>query len=218
MCLVMIDNYDSFTYNLVQIFAEFAVETLVFRHDKVSLEQIARLEPRWICISPGPKDPAQAGISLAVVERFGGHTPLLGVCLGMQVINEAFGGRTARAPLPVHGKASLVYHQGQGIFAGLPSPFRAARYHSLQVIPAGPELEPLAQAEDGVIMGLRHRHWPIWGVQFHPESFFTEHGLEMIENFLRLEPGFRSGPPLASAPGERFPRWRQTGRGLGDRP
>jgi anthranilate synthase component 2 len=208
MRLVMIDNYDSFTYNLVQLFAEFAVETQVFRHDEVSLSRIAQLEPRWICISPGPKDPAHAGISRQVVERFGQSTPLLGVCLGMQVINETFGGRTVRAPLPMHGKASRVIHGGQGIFAGLPSPFWAARYHSLQVMPTGGELEPLARAEDGVIMGLRHGRWPIWGVQFHPESFFTEHGLEMILNFLRLEPGFQGGLPPAPQAGQRFPRWR----------
>ncbi|MBI4797658.1 MAG: aminodeoxychorismate/anthranilate synthase component II, partial [Desulfarculus sp.] len=198
MRLLMIDNYDSFTYNLVQLFAEFAVEPLVFRHDQVSLAEIARLRPHWICVSPGPKDPAQAGISRQVVERFGSETPVLGVCLGMQVIGEVFGGRTARAPLPVHGKASRVFHQGQGIFAGLPSPFLAARYHSLQVILGGDDLEPLAWAEDGVLMGLRHRQYPIWGVQFHPESFFTQHGLEMARNFLALHPGVQAGPALAA--------------------
>lgn len=207
MRLLMIDNYDSFTYNLVQLFAEFAVETLVFRHDQVSLDQIAGLRPHWICVSPGPKDPAQAGISRQVVERFGRQTPLLGVCLGMQVIGEVFGGRTERAPLPVHGKASRVHHGGQGIFAGLPSPFMAARYHSLQVILGGGDLEPLARAEDGVLMGLRHRQYPIWGVQFHPESFFTQHGLEMARNFLALHPGFQAGTALEAPAGQRFPRW-----------
>jgi anthranilate synthase component 2 len=208
MRLVMIDNYDSFTYNLVQLFAEFAVETLVFRHDQVDLTRLAQLNPQWICISPGPKDPSQAGISRQVVECLGPHIPLLGVCLGMQVINEAFGGRTIRAPLPMHGKGSRVFHRGRGIFAGLPSPLRAARYHSLQVLMSDGDLEPLAWAEDGVVMGLRHRQRPIWGVQFHPESFFTEHGLEMILNFLRLEPRFKGGLPQAPAPWLRFPRWR----------
>ncbi|MFH1033627.1 MAG: aminodeoxychorismate/anthranilate synthase component II [Pseudomonadota bacterium] len=218
MRLVMIDNYDSFTYNLVQLFAEFAVQTLVFRHDQVNLTRIAQLRPNWLCISPGPKDPAHAGISREVVERFGTGTPLLGVCLGMQVINEAFGGRTARAPRPMHGKASRITHQGQGIFAGLPSPFLAARYHSLQVVPDGDELEPLARAEDGVIMGLRHVHWPIWGVQFHPESFFTEHGLEMISNFLLLDPEFQGGPHSARPGGRRFPRWLKASSAPGGQP
>ncbi|CAO0820731.1 Anthranilate synthase component 2 [Desulfarculales bacterium] len=217
MRLVMIDNYDSFTYNLVQLFAEFEVETLVFRHDQVSLEHLASLKPQWICISPGPKDPAHAGISRQVVECFGERTPLLGVCLGMQVINETFGGRTARAPLPMHGKASRVFHHGQGIFAGLPSPFLAARYHSLQVILSGDDLTPLAQAEDGVVMGLCHVQWPIWGVQFHPESFFTEHGLAMTHNFLNLAPGFAAEPPLATSQQGRFPRWRQAPQALGGR-
>lgn len=206
MLLAMIDNYDSFTYNLYQLFAEFGLDIQVFRHDRISLEELEALSPDWLCISPGPKDPAQAGISLAVVRRFAGRLPILGVCLGMQVISEAFGGSTRRAPLPVHGKTCAVSHQGRGIFQGLPSPFSVARYHSLQVILGSQELEPLAWAPDQVLMGLAHRRWPVWGVQFHPESFLTQHGLEMAANFLALAPGFGAALP-AGHPGERFPRW-----------
>lgn len=206
MLLAMIDNYDSFTYNLYQLFAEFGLDIQVFRHDRISLEELEALGPDWLCISPGPKDPAQAGISLAVVRRFAGRLPILGVCLGMQVINEAFGGSTRRAPLPVHGKTCAVSHQGRGIFLGLPSPFSVARYHSLQVILGSQELEPLAWAPDQVLMGLAHRRWPIWGVQFHPESFLTQYGLEMAANFLALAPGFGAALP-AVPPGDRFPRW-----------
>lgn len=206
MLLAMIDNYDSFTYNLYQLFAEFGLDIQVFRHDRISLEELEALSPDWLCISPGPKDPAQAGISLAVVRRFAGRLPILGVCLGMQVINEAFGGSTRRAPLPVHGKTCAVNHAGRGIFQGLPSPFSVARYHSLQVILGSQELEPLAWAPDQVLMGLAHRRWPIWGVQFHPESFLTQYGLEMAANFLALAPGFGAALP-AGPPGDRFPRW-----------
>ncbi len=209
MRLVMIDNYDSFTYNLVQLFAEFALDILVFRHDQVGLEEITAIQPDWICISPGPRDPAHAGISAEVVRRFSGLVPILGVCLGMQVINEVYGGRTSRAPLPVHGKASRVHHQGRGIFSGLPSPFLAARYHSLQVELGSGDLEPLAWAEDGVLMGLGHRYLPVWGVQFHPESFFSEHGLEMAANFLGLVPRFAVMAARPWERGERFPRWRR---------
>jgi anthranilate synthase component 2 len=186
MRLVMIDNYDSFTYNLVQLFYEFDLEVLVFRHDAVSLPQIDALQPDWICISPGPKAPAQAGISRAVISRFYQEIPILGVCLGHQAINEVFGGATVKAPVPVHGKCHQVFHHGRGIFAGLPSPFAAARYHSLMASPHSPELEVTARTEDGVIMGLSHRRYPLHGVQFHPESFLTEHGHALAENFLRL--------------------------------
>jgi anthranilate synthase component 2 len=186
MRLVMIDNYDSFTYNLVQLFYEFDLEVLVFRHDAVTLAQIEALKPRWLCISPGPKAPAQAGISKAVVAHFYRRVPILGVCLGHQAINEVFGGTTVKAPVPVHGKRHQVFHQGRGLFAGLPSPFGAARYHSLAAAPASPELEVTAVSEDGVVMGLSHRHYPLHGVQFHPESFLTDYGLELAANFLRL--------------------------------
>ncbi|MFZ5452909.1 MAG: anthranilate synthase component II [Thermodesulfobacteriota bacterium] len=202
MRLVMIDNYDSFTYNLVQLFYEFDLEVLVFRHDAVSLSQIAGLEPDWLCISPGPKAPAQAGISKDVISHFYKKIPILGVCLGHQAINEVFGGATVKAPVPVHGKRHQVRHRGQGLFAGLPSPFGAARYHSLMAAPNSPELEVTAWSEDGVVMGLSHRRYPLHGVQFHPESFLTDHGQALAENFLRLarlgEKGHR--PPYRSPP------------------
>ncbi len=186
MRLVMIDNYDSFTYNLVQLFYEFDLEVLVFRHDAITLAEIAALHPRWLCISPGPKDPAQAGISKAVIAHFYQDLPILGVCLGHQAINEVFGGATTCAPVPVHGKRSQVFHQRQGIFAGLPSPFWAARYHSLMARPCSPELEITAWTRDGVVMGLSHRRFPLHGVQFHPESFLTQGGVALVANFLRL--------------------------------
>jgi len=192
MRLVMIDNYDSFTYNLVQLFYEFDLEVLVFRHDAVTLEAIADLKPRWLCISPGPKAPAQAGISKRVIAHFHRQLPILGVCLGHQALNEVFGGGTARAPVPVHGKQHLVFHTGQGLFKGLPSPFGAARYHSLMAVPGtSAELEITAWTTDGVIMGLSHRHFPLHGVQFHPESFLTSHGRQLAANFLEL--GVRDG-------------------------
>jgi len=186
MRLVMIDNYDSFTYNLVQLFYEFSLEVIVRRHDAIDLEGIAALRPQWLCISPGPKAPAAAGISKAVIARFYRQIPILGVCLGMQAINEVFGGTTELAPVPVHGKRHQVYHCGQGLFAGLPSPFGAARYHSLMVRPAGDILMVTARSGDGVIMGLSHPHYPLHGVQFHPESFLTEYGHELVGNFLGL--------------------------------
>ncbi|MCX5889362.1 MAG: aminodeoxychorismate/anthranilate synthase component II [Deltaproteobacteria bacterium] len=186
MRLVMIDNYDSFTYNLVQLFYEFDLEVLVFRHDAITLEAIEALKPRWLCISPGPKAPAQAGVSKSVIAHFYRMVPILGVCLGHQAINEVFGGATVRAPVPVHGKQSQVFHEGRGLFAGLPSPFAAARYHSLMAALDSPELEVTARTEDGVIMGLSHRRYPLHGVQFHPESFLTSHGRELAANFLRL--------------------------------
>jgi anthranilate synthase component 2 len=186
MRLVMIDNYDSFTYNLVQLFYEFDLEVLVFRHDAITLAEIEALKPRWLCISPGPKAPAQAGISKAVIAHFYRKVPILGVCLGHQALNEVFGGATVKAPVPVHGKQSQVFHPGSGLFAGLPSPFAAARYHSLMAAPDSPELEVTARSEDGVIMGLSHRRYPLHGVQFHPESFLTSHGRELAANFLGL--------------------------------
>ncbi len=191
MRLLVIDNYDSFTWNLVQLFAAFGVEVIVRRNDAVSLGGIDALQPRWICISPGPRDPAHAGISRSVIERFGRRVPILGVCLGMQAINEVFGGRTVQAPLPVHGKRDAVYHDGAGVFAGLPSPFAAARYHSLCVEVRSSELVVCAHTADGVVMGLRHAAWPIVGVQFHPESFLSEHGTGIAANFLSLDPEFR---------------------------
>ena len=195
MRLVMIDNYDSFTYNLVQLFYEFDLEVLVFRHDAVTIPQISALQPDWLCISPGPKAPAQAGISKAVISHFYQEIPILGVCLGHQAINEVCGGATVKAPAPVHGKRHQVFHSGQGLFAGLPSPFAAARYHSLMAVPNSGELEVTARSADGVIMGLSHRYWPLHGVQFHPESFLTHHGHTLAENFLRLGVGARGHRP-----------------------
>jgi anthranilate synthase component 2 len=184
MRLVMIDNYDSFTYNLVQLFYEFDLEVLAFRHDEIGLDGIAALNPDWLCISPGPKAPDQAGISKAAIAYFCRSIPILGVCLGHQAINEVFGGATVKAPVPVHGKRQPVFHTGQGVFKGLPSPFPAARYHSLMARPASPYLEVTAVTEDGVIMGLKHCHFPLHGVQFHPESFLTSHGHALAANFL----------------------------------
>ena len=206
MRLLMIDNYYSFTYNLVQLFYEFGVEILVFRHDRISIEKIESLKPDWICLSPGPKTPAHAGISQETVRRFGARIPILGVCLGMQVINEVFGGRTVRAPVPVHGKCSMVNHTGQGLFRGLPSPFRAARYHSLRVSLNSPELTVTARSEDGVVMGIGHKVMPIQGVQFHPESFMTEYGLRLAANFLSLNDAW-PGWDETSDSADKFPRW-----------
>jgi anthranilate synthase component 2 len=184
MRLVMIDNYDSFTYNLVQLFYEFDLEVLVFRHDEIGLDGIAALNPDWLCISPGPKAPDQAGISKAAIAHFYRSIPILGVCLGHQALNEVFGGATVKAPIPVHGKRHPVFHTGQGVFKGLPSPFMAARYHSLMAHPTSPDLKVTATTEDGVIMGLKHRRFPLHGVQFHPESFLTSHGHALAANFL----------------------------------
>ncbi len=191
MRLVMIDNYDSFTYNLVQLFSEFDLEILVYRHDAIGLAGIAALNPDWLCISPGPKAPAQAGISKAAIARFYRSIPIFGVCLGHQAINEVFGGATVKAPVPVHGKRHQVFHGGQGVFQGLPSPFPAARYHSLMAVPSSPDLEITAQTADGVIMGLAHRGFPLHGVQFHPESFLTSHGHTLAANFLSLSSKFK---------------------------
>lgn len=220
MRLVMIDNYDSFTFNLVQLFYEFDLEVLVFRHDGIGLNEIERLKPEWICVSPGPKDPASAGISKDVVKHFAEHVPILGVCLGMQVINEVFGGRTLKSPVPMHGKRCRVQHSGAGIFAGIPSPFWAARYHSLCIeMPrdrsaiavegfpgSSDDLSPVAFAPDGVVMGVQHRSWPLCGVQFHPESFLTEFGLELVANFLALKSDCSIPRPFAGDDPDRFPR------------
>jgi anthranilate synthase component 2 len=189
MRLVMIDNYDSFTYNLVQLFFEFDLEVLVFRHDEIDLAGIAALRPHWLCISPGPKAPEQAGISKAVIAQFYQQIPILGVCLGHQALNEVFGGATVKAPIPVHGKRHQIFHKGRGVFKDLPSPFDAARYHSLVAVLNSPELEVTAWTEDGVVMGLQHRHFPLHGVQFHPESFLTSHGHALAANFLRERVG-----------------------------
>lgn len=186
--LLVLDNYDSFTYNLVQMFMLYDVEIMVYRSDKISVEEVEGIDPDYILISPGPKDPSHTGISIPVIHAFKGRVPILGICLGMQCINEAFGGKTVRSHLPVHGKTSRVEHKGEYIFYGLPAPFTAARYHSLISDPVGEGLQITACSDDGVIMGLSHPKLPIHGLQFHPESFMTEHGLKLVDNFLRLGP------------------------------
>ena len=184
MNVLIIDNYDSFTYNLYQAFAVMVDEVFVYRNDRISIEEIRTLQPDKIVISPGPKTPQESGISKSVVETFGSKVPILGVCLGMQVINEVFGGETPRAPLPVHGKRSKVFHDGSEIFSGVPSPFSVARYHSLQCLVRSRDIVVTAEADDGVVMALQHYNKPLYGVQFHPESFLTEHGQTIIKNFL----------------------------------
>jgi anthranilate synthase component 2 len=185
--LLMIDNYDSFTYNLVQYFGELGEDVRVARNDEITLAGIETLAPDRICISPGPCSPNEAGVSLAVLEAFAGRLPVLGVCLGHQAIGQAFGGRVVRAGVLMHGKTAPIHHTGTGVFAGLPSPFTAARYHSLAVERASlPDcLEVTAWTDDGEIMGLRHRALAVEGVQFHPESIATEHGHALLQNFLR---------------------------------
>ena len=186
--LLVIDNYDSFTYNLVQYFGELGAELLVKRNDEITLEEIAALHPERICISPGPCTPKEAGISCDVIREFGPRVPLLGVCLGHQAIGDVFGGDVVRAGRLMHGKTSPILHDGKGVFAGLPSPFEATRYHSLLVkretFPA--VLEIAAETAEGEIMGLRHREFPIHGVQFHPESILTLEGKKLLQNFLSL--------------------------------
>ena len=184
----MIDNYDSFTHNLVQMFMRYDLAINVVRCDKITLPQMSQMAPDYMVISPGPKDPAHSGVSVDVVKFFAGKIPILGVCLGMQCINEAFGGVTVRAPMPVHGKTSRIFHDGNGVFKGIPSPFTAARYHSLMIDPKSTGLLITAKSDDGVIMGISHPSFPVFGVQFHPESFMTDHGFALIENFLRSGP------------------------------
>jgi anthranilate synthase component 2 len=187
--LLVIDNYDSFTYNLVQMFRCYDLAIAVHRADKISLAQVERFGPDYVLISPGPKDPAHAGISRELIRVFYHEVPILGVCLGMQCINEVFGGETVRAALPVHGKTSMISHRGESVFRGLVSPFRAARYHSLATcVDEGGGLKVSAMSDDGVAMGLYHPDYPLHGVQFHPESFLTEHGYALIETFLKLGP------------------------------
>ena len=188
MGVVVIDNYDSFTYNLVQYLGELGAEVTVFRNDQVTLAELEALHPSHIVISPGPGTPEDGGISNEVIRRFAPLTPILGVCLGHQCIGHVFGGKVGRAPRLMHGKTSLIYHTGQGIFNGIPSPFEATRYHSLIVQePLPPELEMLAFTSEGEIMALRHRRYPTVGVQFHPESILTQHGRQLLRNFLTGE-------------------------------
>ena len=185
--LLMIDNYDSFTYNLVQYLGELGEEVKVARNDELTVDAIEALAPRRIVISPGPCTPNEAGVSLDLIRRFAGRVPILGVCLGHQAIGQAFGGRIVHAKTLMHGKVSSIVHRGAGVFRGIPAPFQATRYHSLAIdrerCPA--ELEVTAWTEDGEIMGVRHRELPVEGVQFHPESILTEHGHALLGNFLR---------------------------------
>lgn len=184
--LLMIDNYDSFTYNLVQYFSELGEKVVVYRNDEITLEKIAQLNPGRIVISPGPCTPNEAGVSLAVINQFSQKIPVLGVCLGHQSIGQAFGGRVVHAKQLMHGKTSPIFHHNTGVFRGLPSPFTATRYHSLVVERSTlPDcLEITAWTEDGEIMGIRHKTLAIEGIQFHPESILSEHGHQMLENFL----------------------------------
>lgn len=189
--LLMIDNYDSFTYNLVQYFGELGAEVQVFRNDQVSVAEIERMKPAQIVISPGPCTPNEAGVSSNVIRTFAGRVPLLGVCLGHQCIGQVFGGKVVRARAVMHGKTSAIHHNGMGVFGGLPNPFQATRYHSLVVardsLPACLEITAWTEDADGAfdeVMGLRHRDLPVEGVQFHPESILTEHGHQLLKNFL----------------------------------
>lgn len=190
--LLMIDNYDSFTYNLVQYLGELGQDVKVVRNDELTVEQIARLAPERIVISPGPCTPNEAGVSLELIERLAGRIPILGVCLGHQSIGQAFGGRVVRAKRIMHGKTSMIRHTGVGVFAGLPDPYEATRYHSLVVeadsLPDCLEITAWTENEDGSmeeIMGLRHRTLAVEGVQFHPESILTQHGHALLRNFLQ---------------------------------
>ena len=186
--ILLLDNYDSFTYNLAQYLGELGCTLEVHRNDKISVEEIARRKPDRIVISPGPCTPQQAGISVELVRRLAGKFPILGVCLGHQAIGAAFGGNVIRAPRLFHGKTSEIQHDGKGIFISLPNPFTATRYHSLIVdrksLPR--ELQITAETRDGIIMGVRHRKWKVEGVQFHPESVLTESGKQLLKNFLAL--------------------------------
>jgi anthranilate synthase/aminodeoxychorismate synthase-like glutamine amidotransferase len=186
--ILVVDNYDSFTYNLVQYLGELGATMRVVRNDKISVEEVARVAPDGIVISPGPGNPDGAGISLALIRRFHETTPILGVCLGHQAIGQAFGGTVNRARKQLHGKTSRIHHDGRGVFAALPQDFEATRYHSLVVLDQGfpADLEVSARAEDGEIMGLRHRRFPVEGVQFHPESILTGQGKALLRNFLGL--------------------------------
>ncbi len=185
--MLVIDNYDSFTFNLVQYLGELGEHPEVHRNDRITLDEIASMQPDHILISPGPCTPHEAGISVELIKRFSGKIPILGVCLGHQSIAEAFGGKVIRAPRLMHGKTSPIEHDGSGVFAGLPSPFTATRYHSLIVEEPLPEiLQRTAWTGEGELMGLAHKSHPTFGVQFHPESILTEHGHRMLKNFLEV--------------------------------
>lgn len=185
---ILIDNYDSFTYNLWHFFGSLGAEVVVYRNDQITTDEVMAQNPQGIILSPGPCDPDRAGICLELIENAAGKVPVFGVCLGLQSIGQAFGGKISRGPTPMHGKISSVTHSNEGVFQDLPSPFNATRYHSLVVDRTTlPEcLEITAETEDGMIMGLQHRVLPIHGVQFHPESIASEHGHALLQNFLRI--------------------------------
>ncbi len=191
--LLMIDNYDSFTYNIVQYFGQLGEEVRVYRNDRITLGEIGAMQPERLVISPGPCSPEEAGISVAAIRHFAGKLPILGVCLGHQAIGAAFGGNVVRSVSLMHGKTSAIHHDGKEIFAGLANPFQATRYHSLVVDrPTLPDcLEVTAWVDNGEIMGLRHRDLPLWGVQFHPESILTEGGMDLLGNFLKISAASR---------------------------
>jgi anthranilate synthase component II len=186
--LLVIDNYDSFTFNLVQMFRGFELDISVFRADALSVEDVASRRPDYVLVSPGPKSPSAAGISTELIRRCQSEFPILGVCLGMQCMNEAFGGSTVHAPVPMHGKTSCVEHDRTGLFEGVPTPLTVARYHSLAITHVSESLRVNARSPDGVPMAVQHAHHPLFGVQFHPESFLTQHGITLVENFLRSGP------------------------------
>jgi len=186
--LLVIDNYDSFTFNLVQMFRSYELEISVFRADCLSVEDALQACPDYVLVSPGPKSPSAAGISTELIRRCQGKLPVLGVCLGMQCMNEAFGGSTVHAPVPMHGKTSSVHHDGTGLFEGVPQPLTVARYHSLAIAGTSESLKVNARSADGVPMAVQHVRHPLFGVQFHPESFLTQHGFRLVENFLRSGP------------------------------
>jgi anthranilate synthase/aminodeoxychorismate synthase-like glutamine amidotransferase len=208
--ILLIDNYDSFVYNLARYVRELGQTPLVRRHDAITAEEILALAPSHIIISPGPCSPNEAGVSTEVVRRVGPTIPILGVCLGHQCIGAAYGGEIVRAGRPMHGKTSRIHHDGTGLFTGLPSPFRATRYHSLVIAPASvpPELEITATSEDGEIMAVQHARFPVYGVQFHPESVLTEHGYRLIDHFLHGVPATPRSLPVA-ADGAAVPAYPQ---------
>jgi len=189
--ILMIDNYDSFTYNLVHYLGELGEKVLVFRNDEITLEEVGNLNPDMVVVSPGPCTPKEAGISVDLIKEFSGRLPILGVCLGHQSIGYAFGGNIVRAGRLLHGKTSMIYHDGKGIYEGVPNPFEATRYHSLLVdresLPD--ELEITAWTDEDEIMGIRHKEYLIEGVQFHPESILTKHGKDLLKNFIRIAKG-----------------------------
>jgi anthranilate synthase/aminodeoxychorismate synthase-like glutamine amidotransferase len=198
--ILLLDNYDSFVYNLARYVRELGETAVVHRNDTLTVEDVAAMAPSHIIISPGPCSPSEAGISTDVVRRLGATIPILGVCLGHQCIGAAYGGEIVRAGQPMHGKTSMIHHRGEGIFRGLPAPFRATRYHSLVIAPASvpDELEVTATSEDGEVMAVQHRRHPVHGVQFHPESVLTEHGYRLVDHFLHGVPDAPRAVPLAA--------------------